>query len=499
MRLRVAIPAAVAALLACASTPLLTGAHAAPATTTPYPLRHAGQWLLDNYGRVEVDHGFNVVAKRPPYQPSATGFGEDDARFLAAHGFTAVRLGVLLEALEPAPGRFNEGYLNGIAATVQMLSRYGIRSLLDFHQDLFSKRYQGEGFPAWMAIDGGLPAAPPAGFPGNYFAMPALWRAFDNLWGNAPGPRKIGLRDEFARAWAHVAARFRGDAAVLGYDLLNEPFPGSDYLSCFPPRGCPSDDTTRLAPFMRASINAIHRVDPGHLTFYEPWLTFGYGAPTALGNFADGASGMSFHDYCLAAVGAPETPPTRTACNDMVEAPVIQHALQQSRRSGDALMLTEFGATSDVTELREILSLADAHAIPWLDWAYCACGDPTGSGRAESVVYDPRKPPVGSNVNRKVLDVLDEPYPRRVAGTPGTFLFDRTRDVFRFVYSTHPAGRWLQPGTTTDIWVGRQQFPRGYRVTVHGARVVSAPGTPVLSLLATPGVQTVVVTVRPPD
>ena len=78
-----------------------------------------------------------------------------------------------------------------------------------------------------------------------------------------------------------------------------------------------------------------------------------------------------------------------------MEERVVDNALAQSAASGDALMLTEFGATTDEAELREILSLADAHGIPWLEWAYCACGDPTGSGDAEALVYDPAKPPVG--------------------------------------------------------------------------------------------------------
>ena len=192
-----------------------------------------------------------------------------------------------------------------------MLGRFGIRSLLDFHQDLFTERYQGEGFPDWMAVDDGLPAQPTAGFPGNYFAMPALWRAFDNLWADAPAPDGVGLVEHVARMWGHVAHRFRGDPDVLGYDVLNEPSPGSDYASCFPPQGCPEPTRTELAPFMAASIRRIHAVDPTHLAFYEPWLMFDYGAPTALGDFADDISGMSFHPYCLAAVGAPETPPTR--------------------------------------------------------------------------------------------------------------------------------------------------------------------------------------------
>jgi endoglycosylceramidase len=462
------------------------------------PVSHVGRWIVDASGRVVIDHGFNLVAKQTPYLPSATGFGTDDAQFLASHGFTAVRLGVLLEAIEPAPGTFDDNYLNGIANTVVLLGRYGIRSLIDLHQDLFNERYQGEGLPAWMALDNGLPAQPQAGFPGNYFAMPALWRAFDNLWANAAGPGGVGLRDRVAQAWAHVAARFRGDSNVLGYDLFNEPFPGSDYSSCFPPQGCAGDDQTKLAPFMRASIDAVHRVDPTHLTFYEPWLMFDYGAPTGLGKFADGMSGMSFHDYCLATLGAPETPPTRTTCNQGVEERVMANALNQAKTSGDALLLSEFGATTDQAEYQEMLPLADRNAMPWLEWAYCACGDPTGNRQVESLVYDANKPPTGANVNASNLAALDEPHPQLVAGTPGAFNFDPSSRLFTFQYSTAPVGvRKLQSGLATRIWVGQLHYPHGYAVRVSGGRVTSSAGADWLTVVAASGQHDVSVTVAP--
>ena len=37
--------------------------------------------------------------------------------------------------------------------------------LLDFHQDLFHERFQGEGAPDWAVQDDGLPAEPQLGFP----------------------------------------------------------------------------------------------------------------------------------------------------------------------------------------------------------------------------------------------------------------------------------------------------------------------------------------------
>src|SRR5690349_4842231 len=69
--------------------------------------RPVGRWLVDSSGRVRIDHGVNLVYKRAPYVPAATGFGDDDAAFLARNGFTSVRLGLIWKAVEPGPGRYD--------------------------------------------------------------------------------------------------------------------------------------------------------------------------------------------------------------------------------------------------------------------------------------------------------------------------------------------------------------------------------------------------------
>src|SRR5690348_3867997 len=62
-----------------------------PASAAGALVSHSGRWLTDRSGRVLIMHGLNMVYKLPPYQPSATGFGADDAAFLQRHGFDVVR------------------------------------------------------------------------------------------------------------------------------------------------------------------------------------------------------------------------------------------------------------------------------------------------------------------------------------------------------------------------------------------------------------------------
>jgi endoglycosylceramidase len=82
--------AAVGALVLAAAV-CVSSAGASPA----FPLNHARRWITDADGRVVIVHGTNMVYKRPPYYPSAAGFGEEDAEFLQSIGFDAVRLGVM--------------------------------------------------------------------------------------------------------------------------------------------------------------------------------------------------------------------------------------------------------------------------------------------------------------------------------------------------------------------------------------------------------------------
>src|SRR6185436_16031516 len=82
-------------------------------------------------------------------------------------------------------------------------------------------------------------------------------------------------------------------------DLLNEPWPGSEYPSCVNPQGCPAFDMGPLSDFSLATIKAIRKSDTRTLAFYEPLLTFDFGADTSHVDPKDARAGFSFHIYCL--------------------------------------------------------------------------------------------------------------------------------------------------------------------------------------------------------
>ena len=177
---------------------------------------------------------------------------------------------------------------------------------------------------------------------------------------------------------------------------------------------------------------------------------------------------------------------------------MFTNALAQVHKTHEALLLTEFGATRAAGDLTGMVQRADRYMVPWLEWAYCGCHDPTGSGDNEAVVLDPRKPPIGSNVVLSTLRLLVEPYPQVIAGTPLSWSFDRARRVFRLRYTTKRVsgrGRFAS-GAITEISVPRLVYRGSYAVRADGGAIVSARGSSLLQIAACPGARRVSVTVR---
>ncbi|HWE33209.1 MAG TPA: cellulase family glycosylhydrolase [Solirubrobacteraceae bacterium] len=465
-------------------------ALAAPARAAPaFPLGHAGRWITDGSGRVVVVHGINMVYKVPPYYPAAAGFGDDDATFLHSIGFNAVRVGVIWKAVEPQPGAYNDSYLAQIADTVKLLARHGIVSLLDFHQDMLTEQFQGEGFPDWAIQTGGL-LNPTLGFPGNYLGNPALGHALDQFYANAPGPGGIGLQDRLAAAWAHVAAYFRKQPSVLGYELLNEPFPGTVWEPCALPGGCPAFDA-KLGSLYRRLATAIRTQDQRTLIWYEPNPLFNFGPATAVPGLGDPHAGFSFHDYCLGA--SPQ------GCS--TEATPFANALTHVAATREAVMMTEFGATNLVGDLDGMVARADANMVPWLEWAYCGCHDPTttGPGNEQAIVIDPSKPPTGANLVEPTLNALVEPYPQVVAGTPTSWSYNRSANTFKLAFSPSRASAdgSFATGSVSEIATPALDYRSGYAASAAGAAIVSSPAAATLLLAQCRGAAQVSVTVAP--
>ncbi|MFN8643529.1 MAG: cellulase family glycosylhydrolase [Candidatus Binatia bacterium] len=438
------------------------------------PLAAAGRWLVDDLGRVVLLHGVNMVAKRDPFYPAAFGFGADDAAFLAAEGFTAVRLGIDFRGLMPTPGVVESDYVEHLAESVDAITAQGLFVLLDFHQDGFGPLFNGNGLPDWMAITDGLPNPPDAVFPLYYIQNPAMQRAFESFWANRPGPGGIGLQDYFVQGVRAVATRFAGEPRVLGTELINEPFPGAEWMACaLQASGCPDLEQARLVPFYRRGAAAARAVAPRQLVFVEPFVLFNFGrADTSLPG-DDGGLVLSFHSYALDAAG---------------EESVIARAVAAAERDRRPLLCTEFGASIDPVVLERLTAGMERGLVPWMFWAY-----------DESIVGDLGRPAGPDNLRSPdALAALVRPYPIATAGTPTRIAFDRAARRWQLEYDTAgPDGATYPSAVVTLVSVPVRQYPDGYAVTVAGAAVTSAPNAPLLTLRALPGTAHVSVEIVP--
>ena len=433
------------------------------------PLGHAGRWFTDAAGRVVTLRGVNLVVKWAPYTPAAAGFDDDDAELLASNGFNTVRLGVPIEFLMPQAGVVDRAYLASIADTVQTLGRHGLYVLLDFHQDGFGPVTHGNGMPAWATLTDGLPN-PNAPFPTYYIQNPAMQRAFDNFWANAPGADGVPIQQHYAEAVRAVAARFVATPNVIGYEAMNEPWPGTNWTSCA--AGCPDLERTLLGPFRTRMAAAVRSVDRLRPLFVEPFVLFNFGgADTALPG-PGSADVLATHVY---------------AANADADASVMDRTVAAATRDGAPAVVTEWGDSNDPAELDRFGDQFDARLLPWLYWSYDG-----------HVVADPSAPLVAPNVNVSVLTALARPYPTVLNGTPTHVAFDAVTARADIEYTTTlPTGRPASRLLKTAISVPRLRYPTGYGVTVVGADVTSRPCAPLLTLRHRPGAARVAVVITP--
>jgi endoglycosylceramidase len=191
-----------------------------------------GTRFIDSFGRQVIFHGINRVNKDP-------GMNYIDADTLGTYeifgnsGFNCIRLGVIWDGAEPEPGKYDEAYLDKLEERVNWATQNGLYVMLDMHQDLYSVLFS-DGAPRWATLTEGQPHATGAIWSDSYFISPAVQKAFDNFWANTPASDGIGIQDHYARMWQHIAKRFAGNKGVIGFDIMNEPFNGSQGLYILP-------------------------------------------------------------------------------------------------------------------------------------------------------------------------------------------------------------------------------------------------------------------------
>lgn len=433
---------------------------ASAAVEDPAPqLRRQGRWLVDEQGRVVIVHGFNLVWKLDPYVPpdTAEGFTEADATWLHEHGFNGVRLGTLWAGLTPdAPGVGDPAYRDGWQRVMDLLADRDIWMQLDMHQDQWHETYGGEGVPDWAVHRPRvLSLLPPVNlpFPMGYWT-PENSLVFDQFWAN----QHHGI-DDWAAAWQVAAGWWKDQPYLMGYDLINEPWMGLEWLACFT-GGCENSYVQELQPAYEKVTRAIREIDEDNVIWWEPQqLAAGRPVPTYLEPMAgEEQLGYSWHNYCQDVFLESQGLPFGNVENCWkFSQERTTTALAQAERMNAAPMMSEWGATDNLRAVEIDAAVADQNLMGWSHWAYKQWQDPTTADDAQGMFRDDTD--FGS-VKADKLKILVRTYAQATAGEPLAMSFDADTGAFsyRYLASANPA--------PTEIFVSPLHYPDGYRVEV---------------------------------
>ncbi len=162
-------------------------------------------------------------------------FNEDDIAFLKSCGANVVRLPLNYRHFESDsdPYRYLEKGFERLARVVGACTRAGLYAILDLHSA------QG-----WQNTD---------------------WHC-DNSSRHAYIWQHPHFQERFVALWREIARRFRGVAAVAGYNLMNEPVTGAQAGRFTIHYQTDWDAINRL---YRRAVNAIREVDADHIIFLE--------------------------------------------------------------------------------------------------------------------------------------------------------------------------------------------------------------------------------------
>ncbi|MDR2753620.1 MAG: cellulase family glycosylhydrolase [Oscillospiraceae bacterium] len=180
-----------------------------------------GMRFVDAQGRERIFHGLNYGKIKE------LDLDENFFEQCNTLGFNVLRLCINWEFIEPAQGRYDEEYLRRIDAILALAAQYHVHVFLDMHQDMYSAFGigEGDGAPLWACVpDGAERGHAKKVWAEGYFFSKAVHNCFNHFWANDPVSGK-GLQAHYAALWQMLARRYGDSPALLGFDVMNEPFP----------------------------------------------------------------------------------------------------------------------------------------------------------------------------------------------------------------------------------------------------------------------------------
>ena len=447
-------------------------------TIASFSIDSTKSFILDNEGRYSVFHGVNVIIKLPPYLPDLDKFDplnslntEYDLKTMKKMGFNMVRLGVIWEAVERQPGVYDMEYLQKVEEIINTLGKNGIYTMVDAHQDAFSRNFCGEGVPYFYTNELGYDKKCNAnivtqflGFVGTcknldyfnftydenglpviddckknsfieYHFLAEFSSAYKKFYENVNN-----IQDKFVEFWKVVATKFKGNKYVLGYDLWNEPSPGGfleDFKNVIPGR----PDLYSVLPLYKKVNEALRDIDPNYILYFEntpipdtlPIMGgLVWGTMKEKPGDDNEPQVYNFHSYCCVS-GANACENGEASLKNSLNLCPKFHKNKFKTEMDNArnnlhvpMFVSEFGACSDsqacYNEIMNVISICEENFISWSYWNYKPYGDHTTTA-IQLVEYEGIYNPDGTvqTIKEKSLSRAYVPY---YQGLPIDFKFE---------------------------------------------------------------------------
>jgi endoglycosylceramidase len=373
------------------------------------PVFASGGTIVDPQGRTVVLRGVNARAdaffddneQLVPLPP----FTVDDCQFVGEQlGGNQVRLPINWSYLEPTQGTLDSSYVAAVLALAAGCAQVGVYTLIDLHQDGWSKYVGQDGAPFW-AHQPSLPDDDMDQHDGNQASTStAVQTEMSGFFADT-----AGLIPAYASMASRLAAQIDKQPGIIGLELMNEPIAPPDQLNAF----------------YSTVASAVRAVAPGLPLYAEP---------SATRNIVDFAQppiipqdDLVYSPHLYTGVFQGDWV---VGDNARIEAS-IQNMQSEAAKIHAPIVVTEFGNDpADPTGaawLAASLDLLDQYALSASLWVYeewpSTCGQPSCWG-----LYDEAPAGDGSYVRAlrsSAVALIARPYPQAIAGTLESFAYDQ--------------------------------------------------------------------------
>jgi endoglycosylceramidase len=422
----------------------------------PLGIHVAGIRFVDDAGREVILRGANAGgrSKMPPFFPFDPTPDFDTALNKYADGiqslgFNVVRLIVIYEAGEPVRGKYDEDYLKHFDQMVRAFSGRGVYMFIDAHQDLFSRRLCGDGFPDWALPEKyrSMPQHNDCGNWGYFDFKASIQNTLKDFWAD-----KDNVQESYAAFFKMLAQRYKDEPAIIGFEPINEPF--MNFVSA---RSVGGFYKRQLFPLYVKVGDAVHSVDPRFLVFADIFpgenlhLWSANRPKPKISNLV-----FAPHYYDLGTYGK--------LSESGFEKSVMRSSLsvhsEQAKKWDAPMLVGEYGisplnkgAAVYISNINSVFDELKASATFWE-----ASMSPTIWNYENTSVFNP-----DGTVRPEAL-ALDRPYPRAVAGKIKAFAFNPKQNRFEMTWEED-----AKISAATEIYLPERIFGAAPKISLTPA------------------------------